>query len=238
MARLPEVAPAAARTRHPGRPVRRGNGDRAGQPAAAAGSDPRGLEPADDPAAADARYLSARRARADRRDQASQVHRDALRPAVGLCDAAPAAGAGVSPSRQAHRVVAGRGARLAGAAGRPGRGLGLARRLPDELRRRSLAARHGVRVQLRGGARARARGRGRAEPERSVRPDLFSQAPGTAGRRRDVGARHAGRLSGRRRPSHAASGTQARRRDRRRVFRDRRCRDLVRRGAAFRARSF
>ena len=65
-----------------------------------------------------------------------------------LCRAAPAARAGDGASGETHGVVAERGAGLAGAAGRNGRGLEPARRIPAELRRRSLAKGHRLRVQL------------------------------------------------------------------------------------------
>ena len=77
-----------------GRTERRGNGDRAGQPAAPARGHSRSGEPADEPAAIAARYLSARQSGIDRRNPASQIHRDPVRPAHRLCRAAPAARAG------------------------------------------------------------------------------------------------------------------------------------------------
>ena len=55
----------------PRRAERRGNGDRARQPAAPARGHSRGVEPADEPAAIAARHFSARQSRSDRRDQAS-----------------------------------------------------------------------------------------------------------------------------------------------------------------------
>ena len=57
----PQIAPAAAGAADAGRPERRGHGDCAGQPAAAAGGDPRSVEPADEPSAIAARRFSARR---------------------------------------------------------------------------------------------------------------------------------------------------------------------------------
>jgi segregation and condensation protein A len=51
-------------------------------------------------------------------------------------------------SGQAHGVVADRSARVAGAAGRHGRGLEPPRRIPAQLRRRSLAKGHRFRVEL------------------------------------------------------------------------------------------
>ena len=116
--RLPEIAPAAARTADAGRTERRGNGDRARQPAAPARGDPRSRQPADEPPAVPARYLSARQSGIDRRNPPSQIHRNPVRPAHRLFRAAPAARAGDGASGQAHGVVAGRSARLAGAAGR------------------------------------------------------------------------------------------------------------------------
>ena len=149
MAGVPQIAAAAAGAGDGGRAERRGDGDRAGQPAAPARGDPRSLEPADEPPAIAARYLSARQSGIDRRNPASQIHRDPVRPAHRLCRAAPAAGAGDGASGQAHGVVADRGARLAGAAGRHGRGLEPARRISAQLRRRSLAKSHRVCVELR-----------------------------------------------------------------------------------------
>jgi segregation and condensation protein A len=67
-----------------------------------------------------------------------------------LIGAAPEPRARERASGQAHRVVAVRSARLAGAVDRHGRyrALGLSRRVSAPLCRRSLAARHGVRVEL------------------------------------------------------------------------------------------
>ena len=62
-------------------------------------------------AAARPRRVRARPARADRRDQASAMDGDALRSALGLCDAAADPGAVLRACAQAHRLVAGRGAR-------------------------------------------------------------------------------------------------------------------------------
>src|SRR5439155_27236475 len=71
-----------------------------------------------------------------------------------------------------------RSARLAGAAGRHGRcrGLELPRRLPAQLRRRSLAEGDGICIELCRGARTGAGRRDGIEPERGVRAAVFSQA--------------------------------------------------------------
>ena len=81
--------------------------------------------PAHGPPAAAARRVPARRSGADRRHQASAMDRDALRPALGLCAAAPAERARPCALQAAHRLVAAGGARglerLIGQAGDWGR---------------------------------------------------------------------------------------------------------------------
>ena len=108
-----------------------------------------------------ARHLSARRARADRRDQASGVDRDALRSALRLCRAAPEARARalcIWPSARCGRLP--RRASRAGAAGRAcADDWGRLDEYLIDLCGRAVAARDRVRVELRGGARNGARGR-------------------------------------------------------------------------------
>ena len=90
-------------------------------------------------------------------------------------------------SGQAHGVVARRSARLAGASGRHGRSEDWGC-LDDYLLSyvdRSLAARHRVRLELRGGAGTGARRRDGAEPERGVRAALFPKASAAGPSRRD-----------------------------------------------------
>ena len=69
---------------------------------------------------------------------------------VGLCQAAPEERARACALRQAHGVVAGGGARGAGSADRQGYRLDAARRIPDRLCGRAVAAgdRHGVELCL------------------------------------------------------------------------------------------
>ena len=109
-------------------------------------------------------------------------------------------------SGQAHGVVAGRSAGLAGAPGRHGRGLELPRRISAQLRRRSLAKGHRVRLELCRRAGTGARRRDGTEPERGVRAAVFSKASAATGIRRDDRAGSVGRVSGRRRPSHGKPG--------------------------------
>ena len=85
-----------------------------------------------------------------------------------------------------------RGEGLAGAPGRDGRGLELPRRIPAQLRRRSLAKGHGFRVQL---CRRAGTGPGRRDgtaPERGVRAAVFSKASAATSIRRDDRAGSAG----------------------------------------------
>ena len=117
-------------------------------------------EPLDDAAAARPRHLRARRARGDRRDQASAMDRDAVRSAVGLCDAAPAHACSPRCIWRRRTVWS-----LAEARASLERLVGVAEdwsRLDDlsaGLRGRALAAGHGVRLELRRGARTGARRR-------------------------------------------------------------------------------
>ena len=69
-----------------------------------------------------------------------------------------------------------RGAGIARAPGRNGRGLEPPRRIPDQLRRRSLAKGHRFRVQLCRGAGNGPGRRGGIAPERGVRAAVFSKA--------------------------------------------------------------
>ena len=80
------------------------------------------------------------------------IHSNAVRSAHRLCRPAPAARAGNGASDEAHGVVACGSACLTGAAHRHGRRLELPRRIPAQLRRRSLAKGDGVCLELRGRA--------------------------------------------------------------------------------------
>src|ERR1700681_1699393 len=135
MVGVSEVAAVAAGTPIGGRTERRGNGPRACQPPSPAGGYSRSLEPADEPPAIATRYLSARRSRNHRRNSASQIHGNPVRPAYRLRRPAPAARAGDGASDQANGLVAQRGESLAGAPSRNGRGLEPPRRIPHQLRR-------------------------------------------------------------------------------------------------------
>src|ERR1019366_9286354 len=122
------------------------------------------------------------------------------------------AGAGHGASGEAHGVVAERGESVARTPGRNGRGLEPPRRIPDELRRRSLAKSHRFCVQLCSGAGTGQGRRGGTASERGVRAAVFSKASAATSIRRDDRAGSAGRVSGRRRPSHGKPGgkTQSR----------------------------
>ncbi len=107
-----------------------------------------------------------------------KYHRHAVRPAVGLCDAARSSVV-LASVHLAKRTVWS----LAEARASLERLVGLAEEwspLDDYLMKYVInprSARHGVRVQLpRRRSNSCARARSELEPERSVRPDLFSQA--------------------------------------------------------------
>ena len=89
-------------------------------------------------------------------------------------------GARACAARQAHRLVAGRGARSARAADRPMRRLDAARRISDLVRGRAFAGAHGVCVEFRLHARAGARGRDGGAPANGVCAALCAQASTTA----------------------------------------------------------
>jgi len=142
MAGFSQIAAVAAGAGDAGWSQCRRNGDRAGQSLAPAGGHSGSVEPADEPPAIAARHLSARPAGIHRGNPASPVHSHAVRSAHRLCGAAPAARVGQRASGETHGVVADRGARVARASCRHGRGLEPARRIPHQLRRRSLAKGH------------------------------------------------------------------------------------------------
>ena len=140
-----------------------------------------------------------------------EIHRDPVRPAHRLCRAAPAAGAGDGASGKTHGVVAERGARIAGASGRHGRGLEPPRRIPAQLRRRSLAKGDRVCIQLCCRAWNWCReGEVELHQKEAFAPLVFSKASAAASVRRDDRAGSAGRVSGRRRPSHGKPGGKTR----------------------------
>src|ERR1044072_3721662 len=130
----------------------RGHGARARAAAAPPRSDPQRRRPADRPPAAWPRRVRPRRPRAGRRHQAPGLDRDALRPAHGLCGAAPEERAFARAFPAAHGVVARRGARGAGAPCRFRAGLEPARPIPDLVSGRAVDALDRDGVELRGSA--------------------------------------------------------------------------------------
>ena len=182
LARLPEIAAAAAGAAGRRRSERRGNGDRARQPAAPAGGDPRGRQPPDEPAAVAARGVPARQSRSRSPISAIPITR---RPCTICSPPMPRSASSacwprcISPSARCGRWREARASleRLIGHC----RGLELPRRISARLCRRSLAEGDRVCVELCRRARTGARRPDGAESEAGVRAALFPQARAATG---------------------------------------------------------
>ena len=177
LARLSQVAPAAAGDGDAGRHDRGGDGERAGAAPQAAGSDPRRRAEIVRASAARPRRVRARRSPS--RSRISSI-RNGRRRSTTCSPPMPCqrqkTRALACAHGQARGVVARRGARGARTPGRRRQRLDPHRRISDRLYGRAVAARHGAGVELRLRARDGARGRGGNPPAGGVRAALHAQA--------------------------------------------------------------